>query len=699
MVSVLTSLRAEERDAALERYAILQPHIEHDVPLAQLALDHDVTPQTLRRWLHAYRTHGLPGLAPKSRVDRGQRRLPAELLDLIRSTALQSPYASIADIHRAVGAAAVQRDFTAPSYATVHGIVQELSAERNLIALERIAATEGQAALPFDAQCPNERWLADHVTLDVQIMTSTLEPVQPTLTVIMDDYSRAVVGYYLGMETPSTQTTALALYHAIQPKTRADWPMQGLPTTFAIDHPAPDTHADLTQFCAHVGITLQFALPSVPAGRGKLEHLFESMQAQCLQPLASADPSATASVDLPTLTNHIAQFFSHYHDTPHPATRQPPGPCWQHAIADLKPAPATDDLDVLLRSELRRVHQDGIYLDGHRYFAPLLVDHLGTTVTVRFHPATPDHVRVYTERQFIGVAARLEAQEAVPTHPSLQEYAHRLRTRAQHLVPRQRIIPPDAELVVLLEHFRPTTAYQQFAALCDHCRTERSIGLCYGPPGTGKTWAARVYWARATGQAGDTFVDVGQKETVGYVSWQRAQRNVTPSLETVLKPVAHTWAELVIIDNSEYMSRHELRTLLEYWMGGTFGLVLVGRPALMVQSVEHPAFHRHISACQVLPLLTREECEQWVYQWYHQRVTEQHPAKLDPDAVQTIVDVSQGTITDVMEVLQALERGLSSGAYAQLSRATILQAVDDIIAAPINDPENTSGNHDRSLKG
>lgn len=41
------------------------------------------------------------------------------------------------------------------------------------------------------------------------------EPVKPWLTVILDDYSRTVAGYFLTFDAPSAAQTALALRQAI----------------------------------------------------------------------------------------------------------------------------------------------------------------------------------------------------------------------------------------------------------------------------------------------------------------------------------------------------------------------------------------------------------------------------------------------------------------------------------------------------
>ena len=45
------------------------------------------------------------------------------------------------------------------------------------------------------AEGPNALWQADHTRLDVLVLDANGEAVRPWLTIIMDDYSRAVAGY------------------------------------------------------------------------------------------------------------------------------------------------------------------------------------------------------------------------------------------------------------------------------------------------------------------------------------------------------------------------------------------------------------------------------------------------------------------------------------------------------------------------
>jgi len=55
-----------------------------------------------------------------------------------------------------------------------------------------------------EASGPNAIWQADHSPLDILLIGPGGEPEKPWLTIVMDDYSRAVPGYLLSFEPPST---------------------------------------------------------------------------------------------------------------------------------------------------------------------------------------------------------------------------------------------------------------------------------------------------------------------------------------------------------------------------------------------------------------------------------------------------------------------------------------------------------------
>src|SRR5947209_18179860 len=119
---LLTSLTEAQRALALERFALLRPALEEDVPLAQVARAQGLQVRTARRWVRQYRQQGLAGLVRKARADAGQRKWPRPLQLLIEGLALRRPPATAAAIHRQVTAIAQQQGWPIPSYSSVYAI-------------------------------------------------------------------------------------------------------------------------------------------------------------------------------------------------------------------------------------------------------------------------------------------------------------------------------------------------------------------------------------------------------------------------------------------------------------------------------------------------------------------------------------------------------------------------------------------------
>ena len=112
---------------------------------------------------------------------------------------LRKPAPSIATVHRKAVEAAQRLGECPPSYSLVYALTRKL--EPALLAL----AHEGSKAYSdrFDlihrteAEKPNAIWQADHTELDILVKDEHGQPRKPWLTIILDDYSRAVTGYML----------------------------------------------------------------------------------------------------------------------------------------------------------------------------------------------------------------------------------------------------------------------------------------------------------------------------------------------------------------------------------------------------------------------------------------------------------------------------------------------------------------------
>ena len=112
----LTALSPQERARALERYRMLQPCLEHHVPLTHVARHHGIPLRTAQRWLAQYRREGFVRLTRRPRRDRGQPHgLPSELTRIIEGLALRTPPPTVALVHRQVREIALQNGWPVPN--------------------------------------------------------------------------------------------------------------------------------------------------------------------------------------------------------------------------------------------------------------------------------------------------------------------------------------------------------------------------------------------------------------------------------------------------------------------------------------------------------------------------------------------------------------------------------------------------------
>jgi putative transposase len=223
----------------------------------------------IHQWISLYRQFGLAGLARKPREDRGKRRaMPAQLLEITEALALENPPIPIAAIHRRICQVAQKIGGTIPSYDVVYEVVRQLPT--GLVTLAHQGKKAYSAAFELihrrEAERPNEIWQADHTLLDILVRRDAEKAARPWLTVIEDDYSRAVAGYFLFFDAPSTIQTALALHQAIWRKTDPRWHVCGIPDVLYTDNGRDFTSKHVEQVAADLKIRLVFSTPGVPRG-------------------------------------------------------------------------------------------------------------------------------------------------------------------------------------------------------------------------------------------------------------------------------------------------------------------------------------------------------------------------------------------------------------------------------------------------
>ena len=425
----VSELSESDRTLALKRFKKIQPFLEDGVPLTQIVAIENISLSTARRWVSRYRKAGLPGLVRKSRQDRGVSRcLNNEVKKLIEGLALEKPPKSKAHIYRQIESYCDRQKQTAPSYSTVYGIIRDLDPALVTLAHDGTKAYRQEFDLLYrsEAEGSNAIWQADHTLLDIWIKDEKEQPQRPWLTVIMDDYSRGIAGYFLSFSAPSAIQTALALRQAIWRKQDANWQLCGIPKVLYTDHGSDFTSQHIEQVCLDLKIQLIFSQVGQPRGRGKIERFFLTVNQMLLSKLEGYAPighkSPQAVLTLTELTAELDQFICEYNQSPHSETKEAPEKRWS-ATGFLPQLPESiEDLDLLLLTikQTRRIHRDGIRFQGLRYIDPLLANYVGEHVAIRYDPRDMAEIRVYYQSRFL---CRAICPDLASTTVTLKEIA------------------------------------------------------------------------------------------------------------------------------------------------------------------------------------------------------------------------------------------------------------------------------------
>jgi len=368
-VDELSAIPQASREIALQRFEMLRPHIEGVRSLRGVASEASIPYRTAGRWARGYRKHGLVALARKSRSDQGERRLAStQLIEAIEGLALERPPLPISSIHRQASAMAETLQERKPSYAVVHRIVRNLPAGLLMLAHRgNKAYSEGfDLVHRREALKPNSIWQVDHAQLDIKLLREDGSVGKPWLTIVIDDYSRAVAGYYLGFEAPSSLRTSLALRQGIWRKGDPHWQICGIPDVLYTDNGSDFRSKHLEQVAADLKMRLVFSTPGQPQGRGRIERFFRTVNEMFLCDLDgyTARTGRKATLTLDSLEKQFHTFLLEvYHRRPGSEGKLSPKERWEQGGFLPRMPDSIERLDLLLIHEVRtrKVRPDGIH--------------------------------------------------------------------------------------------------------------------------------------------------------------------------------------------------------------------------------------------------------------------------------------------------------------------------------------------------
>lgn len=276
-------------------------------------------------------------------------------------------------------------------------------------AFDRYAARHGRVAAVKKfrsvqahrtTSAPLERAEMDHTLLDLMcIDDQTGLPLgRPYITACIDDYSRCLLGIYVGFEPPSYRTVAHCLKHAYLPKTdlatkypgvKNSWDAHGVMRELVVDNGAEFHSTSLENACYSLGIEIHYSARKTPWFKGKIERFLGTLNNAVAHGNPGTtfrnifdkeeyDPSKHAVIRLAKLQEIIRMWVVDvYHQKPHRTLNAPPAVVWQSSIRpeDILLPDDPAQLDAIMgRSEERRLTHKGIELNGLLYNSPELTD-------------------------------------------------------------------------------------------------------------------------------------------------------------------------------------------------------------------------------------------------------------------------------------------------------------------------------------
>ena len=129
---------------------------------------------------------------------------------------------------------------------------------------------------------PLQRGEMDHTRMDVFVVDdiSGMPLGRPWLTILIDDFTRCVLGYCLSFEPPSRATVARCLRHAFMPKSslktecpdlRNEWVPFGVVSELVLDGGTEFHSEELENICFELDIEQHFSPRKTPWFKGKVE--------------------------------------------------------------------------------------------------------------------------------------------------------------------------------------------------------------------------------------------------------------------------------------------------------------------------------------------------------------------------------------------------------------------------------------------
>lgn len=240
-----------------------------------------------------------------------------------------------------------------------------------------------------------ERVEVDHTPLDLFLIDERTQlPLgRPTLTFIIDHFSRMILGYYISYQNPSTAAVMGAFTHAILPKetpplaipnlrVEHQWVCHGVPDLMVLDNGLEFHSNALESVAFDLGIRMEFCPKHEPRYKGTIERFLKTLNFSFASKIPGAsyskwnfreeyDPLKHALLTLGEFTHVLEKWILDiYAQQKHKGINTTPWEKWHEGLQsrEVKLPMSLEDLKKRIgKVESRKLRRDGILLKGIRY--------------------------------------------------------------------------------------------------------------------------------------------------------------------------------------------------------------------------------------------------------------------------------------------------------------------------------------------
>lgn len=340
---------------------------------------------TLKKWLHLYRKHGLDGLKPSFRADRGKsRKIDRDIQNRIVNICDSRNLKTVSNLYR---------------YLLQHKIItSDMFTEvtlRNFMKAKNIQFMKEQKPPRKSFEVPhiNMLWTADF--MHGPYVREGKQKMKTYLCAIIDDHSRVITGarFFLRESSLSLQKTL-----------KAGVLTYGIPHKFYCDNGKVFVSGYIHLVCAKLGIALIHSKPYDSPSRGKIERFYRTVRDMFLPFLVFDE-----YLSLEALNEQFSAWLKEYHHRIHSGIKQSPMDRYLSDLPNVKRREiALHEADSYFYHSVQRTVKNDctIVFKNKEYEVP--AKYMGKKIELRFPLDNPEKLSLFENNMQIHTLTKLD---------------------------------------------------------------------------------------------------------------------------------------------------------------------------------------------------------------------------------------------------------------------------------------------------